>query len=834
MDEIEHLRHCLQQEGAARQEAENLLRAKSQALYALDQQLEQTKDELEEQVRERTETFQASEKRFRRFIEAATDIIYQTDAEGHFTYANPVAVRKLGLNDPTEILGHHYLELVHPECRKRLSQFYIKQFLNKQQNTYQEFRLNTQNDEVIWIGQNVQLVIDKDEVLGFQSVARDITRRKQIESELQAQRDFAQQILTHMGQGVTMVDADSRFLYVNPAYAQMLGYNQEEVVGKTPFDFVHPDDLIILEEARNRRKVGENSVYEIGLQGKDGRVVPVLITGTPRQQEGRPVGSIAVITDLTERKQLEETLRQARDQALEASRLKSEFLANMSHEIRTPLNGVIGMTELLSETALDDDQQEFVDIIKTSGNALLEIINDVLDFSKISAGKLDLEYQPFNLRETVEEALDILAPKAVQKGLELAFMKAHGIPSTIMGDVMRLRQILVNLLSNAVKFTEKGEVVVSVSKVEQDGRSDQLHFSVRDTGIGIPAESLNGLFQSFTQVDASTTRKYGGTGLGLTISKKLCERMGGTMWVESTVGEGSTFHFTIDLEIPPNYQTAILPELPELVGRRLLIVDDNETNRHILVRQAEMWGMRPKAATSAIEALDWLRDDRAFDLAILDMQMPQMDGYMLAQEIRQLPNYAMMPLIMLSSIGHKPLRSAQDLFAAHATKPIKVAALRKIVQSVCASYLPVTTNEYDLAEISGDKSQEKSLRILLAEDNEINQKVALGMLSQLGFQADVAVNGLQVIQALESQAYDVILIDIQMPEMDGLETTQYIRAHWPTTQQPHIVAMTANAVSGDRERFLTAGMNDYVSKPVRIKALAAALDVVKHRMAEKA
>lgn len=833
MDEIEHLKHCLEQERIARQETENLLEVKSQALHDLNQQLVETQAELEQQVRERTEILQASEERFRRFIEAATDIIYQTDAEGHFTYANPVAVKKLGLNDPAEILGHHYLELVHPECRERLFKFYGMQFLRKQQNTYQEFRLNTQNNEIIWIGQNVQLVMDNDEVVGFQSVARDITRRRQIESELQAQRDFAQQILTHMGQGVTMVDAEGRFLYVNPAYAQMLGYNQEEVVGKTPFDFVHYDDLVILEEAQNRRQVGENSIYEIGLQGKDGRVVPVLITGTPRQQEGRSVGSIAVITDLTERKQLEETLRQACDQALESSRLKSEFLANMSHEIRTPLNGVIGMTELLSETILDDDQQEFVDIIKTSGNALLEIINDVLDFSKISAGKLDLEYQPFNLRETVEEALDILAPKAVQKGLELAFMKAHGIPSTIMGDVMRLRQILVNLLSNAVKFTEKGEVVVSVSKVEQDGQYEQLHFSVRDTGIGIPTESINNLFQSFTQIDASTTRKYGGTGLGLTISKQLCERMGGTMWVESTVGKGSTFHFTIDLETPPGYQTKLLPELPELVGRRMLIVDDNETNRLILIRQAEMWGMKPKAATSAMEALDWLREDRPFDLAILDMQMPHMDGYMLAQEIRQLPSYAMMPLIMLSSIGHKPLRSGQNLFAAHATKPIKVAALRKIVQSVCASFLPATTNGYEQTEITDVTFQEKSLRILLAEDNEINQKVALGMLSQLGFQADVAVNGLQAIQALENQAYDVILIDIQMPEMDGLETTQYIRAHWPTSQQPHIIAMTANAVNGDRERFLAAGMNDYVSKPVRIKALAAALDVVKHRMAEK-
>ncbi|MCB8977247.1 MAG: response regulator [Ardenticatenaceae bacterium] len=768
---------------------------------------------------QQAEQERATLERLNHFLEASTHLIYQTDGQGYFTYANSAALRLLKLNTMADMVGRHYLEFICPEKRAYLKRFYFQQFRRKERITYQEFRLCTENDEEIWIGQNIQPVMSGAEIVGFQAVARDITERKNFEEQLQTHRDFAKQILAHMGQGITLVNSQNEFLYVNPAYAQMLGYTQDEIVNKTPFDFVHPNSRDILEKERRRRQGDTASTYEVALQGKNGRIVPVLVTGTP-YQFGRGVqnGSIAVITDLTQQKHLEESLKQARDQALEASRLKSDFLANMSHEIRTPLNGVIGATELLAETALDNEQVEYVDIVKISSNMLLALINDVLDFSKISAGKINLENQPFDLHKAVEDALEIVAQKAAQKGLELAYLVSPDLPLTVIGDIVRVRQILVNLVSNAVKFTEQGEVVVSVEWAQNEASESVLHFSVRDTGIGIPEAYMPHLFDSFSQVDSSTTRVYGGTGLGLAISKKLAEYMGGTMWVESVIGQGSTFHFTIRLAAAPDNTDVFADDMGKLAGKRLLIVDDNETNRLILIRQAEILHMKPTAAASAAEALMWLNKKRPFDLAILNMQMPGMDGYALAEEIRALPQYAAMPLILLSSLGQtQPGTAAENLFAAHLAKPIKFTALRKILQEVYGSSLG--TKRDGCVASATSFTHKKPLRILLAEDNNINQKVSMGILAKIGYTADLAADGLQVIQALADHTYDVVLMDIQMPNMDGLKATQHIRSHTPPEQQPYIVAMTANAVKGDRERFLAAGMDDYISKPLRIESL---------------
>ena len=835
-------------------------------------ELAQANQALKAQISEREQAeagLRESEERYRDLFDNAQDAIYVHDLDGIYISANRAAEKLVGYSRE-EILGKNIIDFIAPEYAT-LIRANLSKKLDGHGPTASDIAVLTKDGRRVPVEVSTRLIYENGKPVGVQGMARDITERKRSEAERRVISEIIEgvtttpnldELLRLIHQSISkVIYAENCFVALHDLTTNLMHFDFW-VDKRDPTPLPRPlskgfsgyvlrtrQPLLLTEEL----KQGLCARGEVEISGTDSASWLAVPLRTPSRTMGvlvvqhyeeknayshRDLEFLCSVGDqialAIERKRAEVDLKEARNVAIESARLKSEFLANMSHEIRTPMNGVLGMTGLLLDTELDADQRDFAETIRSSSDALLTIINDILDFSKIEAGKLEFETVDFDLRNAVEETIELLAEKARAKHLEFASLIYQDVPTALRGDPGRLRQVLTNLVSNALKFTERGEVIVRAEKEHETDSAVVIRFTVSDTGIGISPDVQTKLFQAFTQADGSTTRKYGGTGLGLSISKQLVELMGGQIGVRSTSGEGSTFWFTVTLEKQAARTDLSSPQLESIENLRVLIVDDNATNRKILSHQLGSWGMIYAEAENGPQALKVLRtaaaDGASYDLAIVDLLMPGMDGFCLARAIKSDPNIAAVRLVLLTSSGVRgdaaTARAAG--IAAYLTKPIRQSQLFDCLTMVLntssntsAVAAPTLVTRHTLQEAKPMSSK----LILLAEDNIVNQKVAVRQLQKLGYRADAVANGREAVEALIRIPYDLVLMDCQMPEMDGYEATIEIRAREGAAKHTPIVAMTAHALTGDREKSLAAGMDDHITKPVKPEELAKVLEI---------
>ena len=828
-----------------------------EALEAACEDISRLQERYEDELSQRRKVEQAlmeSEAFYQSLVETLPLALLRKDLQGRFTFVNRLlceAFRKT----TDEILGRTDSDFFPRELADKYRADDRKVLESRQDfETTEEFQ--APNGERRYTHVVKTPVYDAlGTVIGIQGIFSDVTEKERAEIELQQTKARLQAVLDAATQmSVIATDVNGLIDVFNTGAERMLGYTAEEIVGKqTPAIFYLPGELQARGEEMSRElghpiqgidvlleyaRLGSHDEREWTLIRKDqSQVLVSLVRTARRDRNGQVVGFLGIATDITARKKAEEALRKAKEAAEAANRAKSDFLANMSHEIRTPLNAVIGMTELVRDTELTTTQREYLEMVQESGESLLAVINDILDFSKIEAGKLSLEEVPFNLREVLGDTMKSLALRAHRKQLELACHVAPDVPFAVEGDPHRLRQIVINLVGNAIKFTEVGEVVLDVALQPQADDSLMLHFCVQDTGIGIPEDKLDTIFEAFEQVDTSTTRRYGGTGLGLAIVSRLVDLMGGNIWVESEVHRGSVFHFTSRYRrtSAENVATATTIYPPMLQGLRVLIVDDNTTNRRILTEMLTNWAMQPVAVASVAEAISelerMLRAGTPYALILTDSNMPVQDGFELARMIKANRTLCGSMLMMLTSADRPEdlARCEEHGISSYLIKPIKQSELLDAIVLAVGAKSPLASSATLPAASNQRAAQPKS--ILLAEDSLINQKLAIGLLERWGHRVTVANDGEQAVRLSAEQPFDLILMDVQMPTLDGLDATRVIRVreqksgiHIP------IVAMTAHAMKGDRELCLEAGMDGYLMKPIRAEQLFRQIEEISNSL----
>lgn len=751
-------------------------------------------------------------------------IVSITDTAGKILYANDRFCEISGYRREELIGSNHRIvnSGTHPD------EFFrdLWQTISLGQVWHGEICNRARDGHLYWVNASVVPLVDASGAPErYIAIRTDITDRKLMEAQLSEQLHLVEELIEAIPIPVYLKDNAGHYIRLNRAFEQFFQVRRESLLGRTLKDLLPPEDAQIHADKDAELFASKNmQSFEAAVHSQDGTVHDTLYCkAVLTRRDGSVSGLLGIIVDITERKRAEVEVLRAKEAAEAASRAKSDFLANMSHEIRTPMNGVIGMTDLALETALTAEQREYLSIAKSSAESLLTIINDILDFSKIEAGKLLVEQISFDLHRLITETLKSLAIKAHEKGIELLSEVLHDVPRHVRGDPGRIRQVLVNLVGNAIKFTSDGEVALSTKLMQQQAGHAIIHFSVRDTGIGIAADKQELIFDSFSQEDSSTTRKYGGTGLGLSICRRLVELMGGRMWLQSQAGKGSTFHFSVQLNLAEHAPAPMIGRA-DLTGRRILVVDDNATNRRILCNMLTSLRLVPQDVASGGEALALMQAaDTRFDCILLDAQMPTMDGYELARRLRAAhPDLPSMLMLSSGALRGDAQRCHEAGIAGFFTKPISSDELRAALERVFDRTPEIqTSHDNQLLTRHTLREAQTALNILLVEDNLTNQKLALRLLEKWGHTSTLAQNGQEAIDMLTTRSFDLILMDMQMPVMGGIDATKRIRRRETEHQLPRtpIIAMTAAAMQDDRDACLAAGMDDYLSKPIKVKEL---------------